>query len=65
MEETKEAACEEDEHIDAKHKKKMIDRIFPPKYDFHGMLRKQADLTTKAIQAFVKWLHDGAKGEAE
>jgi len=46
-------------------KKKMIDRIFPPKYDFHGMLRRQAELTSESIEAFVKWLEAGAKGPPE
>jgi len=64
MEETKEAVNETDKEHRPEHKKKMIDRIFPPKYDFHGMLRTQADLTVKAIEAFVKWLQEGAKGEA-
>lgn len=65
MEETKGPACEPGKEHGAEPKKKMIDRLFPPKYDFHGMLRNQADLTVQAIQAFVKWLQDGAKGEAE
>jgi len=47
------------------HKGKLIDRIFPPKYDFHGMLRKQSELTAESINAFVKWLEEGAKGTPE
>jgi hypothetical protein len=46
----------------AEPKKKMIDRLFPPKYDFHGMLRRQAELTTMSIGAFFKWLEADAKG---
>jgi uncharacterized protein len=65
MEKTKEAVSETDKKPDIEHKKKMIDRLFPPKYDFHGMLRDQAAVTVKAIQAFAKWLKDGAKGEPE
>jgi uncharacterized protein len=65
MEETKEAVCDTENGNGPEHKKKMIDRLFPPKYDFHGMLRQQADLTVKAIEAFVKWLEDGAKGDIE
>jgi uncharacterized protein Yka (UPF0111/DUF47 family) len=45
-------------------KKGLIDRVFPPKYDFHGMLRAQAEITAEGIEAFYNWLEAGAKGPA-
>jgi hypothetical protein len=66
MDEKDEKTLEADAKVHgAEPKRKFIDRIFPPKYDFHGMLRQQAELTAQAIEAFVKWLEDGAKGPAE
>jgi uncharacterized protein Yka (UPF0111/DUF47 family) len=62
MEQTKEAVVEPDHKDHTDHKKKMIDRIFPPKYDFHGMLCTQAELTVKAIEAFVVGLREGKIG---
>ncbi|HSV42252.1 MAG TPA: DUF47 family protein [Methanomassiliicoccales archaeon] len=39
--------------------KKMIDRIFPPEYDFYEMLVNQTELTWKGIGSFQSWLKDG------
>ena len=37
-------------------KKRLIDRIFPPKYDFYGMLKDQADATSEGVRALIDWL---------
>ncbi|HDP97011.1 MAG TPA: DUF47 family protein [Euryarchaeota archaeon] len=36
--------------------KRLIDRIFPPKYDFYGMLKDQADATSDGVRALIEWL---------
>lgn len=41
-------------------KKKLGDRLFPPKYDFNGMLENQANETVNGIREFVEWLKQGA-----
>jgi uncharacterized protein len=33
-----------------------FDSIFPPKYDFNGMLQEQAKLTSEGVRALNKWL---------
>ncbi|WP_411681384.1 DUF47 domain-containing protein [Clostridium thailandense] len=40
------------------HNKKLIDKLFPPNYDFYEILIKQAELTNKGINALLKWLSD-------
>lgn len=47
-----------------KKKEKALDRLFPKKYDFHKMLRNQAELTASAIEGFVEWLEAGGTGPA-
>jgi len=42
-------------------KKPLIDRIFPPKYDFEGMLLRQAETTAAGVKELVDWLQAGAK----
>jgi len=37
-------------------RKRLIDRIFPPKYDFYGMLKNQADATSEGVRALIDWL---------
>lgn len=41
----------------------LIDRIFPPKYDFEGMLLRQAETTAAGVKELVDWLKAGAKDE--
>ncbi len=36
-----------------------MDRLFPAKYDFIGMLEAQAEETVKGVSAFVSWLDEG------
>ncbi|WP_019176821.1 DUF47 domain-containing protein [Methanomassiliicoccus luminyensis] len=38
----------------------IIDSIFPPKYDFQGMVRDQADMAKEGVRALVDWLKDGS-----
>lgn len=33
-----------------------LDRLVPPKYDFYGMLRRQADITANGLDTFSLWL---------
>lgn len=42
-------------------KKPLIDRLFPPKYDFEGMLLQQAETTAAGVKELVNWLNAGAK----
>jgi uncharacterized protein Yka (UPF0111/DUF47 family) len=37
----------------------LIDSVFPPRYDFHGMLRDQAEQTKAGVRALVDWLKIG------
>jgi uncharacterized protein Yka (UPF0111/DUF47 family) len=37
----------------------LLDRLFPPKYDFPRMLRDQATATVSAIQSLSVWLSEG------
>lgn len=37
-------------------RKRLIDRIFPPKYDFYGMLKDQADATSEGVKVLIDWL---------
>lgn len=39
-------------------RKRLIDRIFPPKYDFYGMLKDQADATSDGVRALIDWLRE-------
>lgn len=32
------------------------DRLVPPKYDFYGMLQKQAEITADGMDTFLEWL---------
>jgi len=43
-----------------KRKKTLVDAIFPPKYDFHRMLKEQAEETVRGVKALVDWLEEGA-----
>lgn len=40
-------------------KKKLGDRLFPPQYDFNGMLDNQANETIIGVRALVDWLKQG------
>jgi uncharacterized protein len=48
---------EEEKHV---AKKKLGDRLFPPKYDFNAMLENQANETIIGVRALVDWLKEGA-----
>jgi uncharacterized protein len=39
-----------------REKQGLFSAIFPPEYDFEGMLSEQSDRTTEGVQAFVDWL---------
>ncbi len=49
----------------AEHEKaargKLLDRVFPPKYDFNGMLTNQVEETENGVNELVEWLKAGAK----
>ena len=38
---------------------RLLGAIFPPRYDFHGMLLTQADKTMDGVNALVDWLKKG------
>lgn len=40
-------------------RKKIGDRLFPPRHDFYRMLQAQSDQTVIAVQALVEWLKAG------
>ncbi|MDD1743782.1 MAG: DUF47 family protein, partial [Methanomassiliicoccales archaeon] len=40
-------------------KLKLGDRLFPPRYDFNGMLENQANEIVKGVREFVEWLKVG------
>jgi hypothetical protein len=40
-------------------KKKLADRLFPPRHDFYKMLQDQGDQTVIAVKALVDWLKAG------
>ncbi|MDH7508139.1 MAG: DUF47 family protein [Methanomassiliicoccales archaeon] len=35
---------------------RLIDIIFPPRYDFYGMLQDQAKITARGVKALLEWL---------
>ncbi|MCG9967096.1 DUF47 family protein [Pelotomaculum terephthalicicum JT] len=37
-------------------KKSFLDRLFPAKYDFYGMLREQAEVTARGVKTMLAWL---------
>jgi len=44
-------------------KRNIFDRFFPVKYDFYGMLNKQAELNMLGIHMLHKWLSSRSKNE--
>jgi uncharacterized protein Yka (UPF0111/DUF47 family) len=46
-------------------KKGLVDTIFPPKYDFHRMLKEQAEETVRGVKALVDWLEEGTLDELQ
>jgi len=44
-------------------KKPLIDRLFPPKYNFEGMLLRQAETTSSGVKELVDWLKAGARDD--
>lgn len=46
-------------------KRNILDRFFPVKYDFYGMLNKQAELNMLGIDRLHKWLSSRSKNEKE
>ena len=47
----------------AHSKKRLADRLFPPRHDFYKMIQDQADQTVIAVQALVDWLKAGDLSE--
>jgi hypothetical protein len=47
----------------ASSKKRLADRLFPPRHDFYKMLQDQADQTVIAVKALVDWLRAGDLSE--
>jgi uncharacterized protein Yka (UPF0111/DUF47 family) len=47
----------------APSKKRLGDRLFPPRHDFYKMLQDQADETVIAVKALVDWLKSGDLSE--
>jgi len=39
-------------------RKSFLDRLFPPRYDFYGMLREQAEVTARGVKTLLDWLED-------
>lgn len=39
-------------------KRNFLDRLFPAKYDFYGMLREQAEITARGVKTILAWLED-------
>lgn len=39
-------------------KRNFLDRLFPARYDFYGMLREQADITAQGVNTTLNWLED-------
>jgi uncharacterized protein Yka (UPF0111/DUF47 family) len=46
-------------------KKGVLDSIFPPRYDFYGTLRAQADQTRAGVRLLVEWLNLGGVSAPE
>jgi len=44
-------------------RRRMLDRLFPARYDFHAMLREQADQTVRGVSSFLAWLEQGDLSE--
>lgn len=44
-------------------RKRMLDRLFPVRYDFYAMLREQADQTVRGVSSFLAWLEKGDLSE--
>lgn len=44
-------------------RKGILDRLFPVRYDFHGMLQDQADQTVRGVFVFIEWLEKGDLSE--
>ncbi|HOL07111.1 MAG TPA: DUF47 family protein [Methanomassiliicoccaceae archaeon] len=40
-------------------RKGVLDRLFPARYDFYGMLREQANQTVRGVESFLEWLERG------
>jgi len=47
----------------APSKKRLADRLFPPRHNFYKMLQDQADQTVIAVKALVDWLKAGDLSE--
>ncbi|MDP4178597.1 MAG: DUF47 family protein [Bacillota bacterium] len=45
--------------------KKLIDKLFPPKYDFYGMLNTQAELSALTVTSLLNWVKNGNENEKE
>lgn len=46
-------------------KRNIFDRFFPVKYDFYGMLNRQAELNMLGVNMLYKWLSSRSKNEKE
>ncbi|NCA98059.1 MAG: DUF47 family protein [Clostridia bacterium] len=42
----------------------LLDRVFPPKYDFYAMLNQQARLNAQGVEALFNWLRDASAMES-
>lgn len=42
-----------------------LEGLFPPRYDFYGMLSNQAELTAQGMEAFAAWLRDRQPGRQD
>mgnify|MGYP000117475416 CR=1 FL=1 len=52
-----------EEKQERKQKGNILDRIFPPRYDFQGMLTEQARMTREGVEVLVAWLEKNASEE--
>ena len=39
-------------------KKNFMERIFPAKHDFYGMLNEQAEVTSRGVETVLRWLNE-------
>jgi uncharacterized protein len=44
-------------------KRSLMNLIFPPRYDFYGMLSKQAEQTEVGVKALITWLETNANSD--
>jgi uncharacterized protein len=54
---------EEASNVKKGRKRSLMNLIFPPRYDFYGMLSKQAEQTQVGVKALIAWLESDANSD--